>query len=944
MKIVLFLASLFFMGLSFGNVIDAPPTPIDYQQNPSGLEWKHIRSENFDIIFPDDLEAEAQRVAHLLEKAYPFVTRSLEVKPPRIPLVLQNQSTVSNGFVTLAPKRSEWYVTPAVEPILTNTEWLKTLSIHEFRHVVQFQKTRRGFNKFLEIILGEIGQGLGLGLTVPPWFLEGDAVGIETALTKGGRGRLPLFDRDLRTLLLSGKEWNYDKAHLGSFKDYVPNHYVYGYFYTSWLRNNYGDLFLSHLVNESAEKSWNPLSFYNATEALTEDSFESFYKNVMSDLVQEWRKRADALSPTPYIVQNLGKRSVWTNYFFPQVAPDGKIFALKKGLSHIDQFVLIDGKKEKILFYPSPLQTEHPYKLRNGKVAFFEWEIDSRWGYRDYSRLKVFDLELEKFVLNKGGTKGRLATLDHSGEKILYIDWDESQGQYIVITNMKGKEVLKIPHNPEEVITSIDWLNDEEVVFVAKDRNDMKSIVKLNLLTREIETLIPKTVVNLGFLTVSEGHLLYESPESGIDNIWMLTGEGPRQITSALFGAYAPTLYQDKLFYNDYSVDGMNVVIKTHPWSEEQKSSDSFYPIYEKFAVNENFEALESELINTTDYPVEAYSQKKNALNLHSWILLAPPLSSTVTAIGYSRDILNNFTLGAGALYDLNEKAIQGFVTSTWTHYYPVFDLRAAYGGRRKDVQLGNREIENKWEEGTLEGGVSLPWTFLQGRFVHNFSLRAFSKLIKVTNKITIDRSEIYDGALLSPGAELSYGFYSRMAKRDINPAWALFLNARMEEGKDITGLDQKGSIQLLDGKFYLPGIGKHHSFYHQFAYERQRDDFYQYSTYVLYPRGTRSTFLQEFHKYSGNYLFPLFYPDWNLSRYFYLKRVSLNLFYDELHGRYRSFSYHAASTGWEALFDMNLVRIFVPITVGVRGSYVLDGIEKKSNYELFLASVLGTF
>ena len=944
MKVLLLFLVFISLAPVYGNVIDAPYLPVDFQQNPSDLEWKMIRTENFDIIFPDDIESEAQRVAHLLEKAYPFVTRSLEVNPPRIPLVLQNQSTVSNGFVTLAPRRSEWYVTPAVEPMLTNTEWLKTLSIHEFRHVVQFQKTRRGFNKFLEIILGEIGQGLGLGLTVPPWFLEGDAVGVETALTKGGRGRLPLFDRDLRTLLLSGKEWNYDKAHLGSFKDYVPNHYLYGYFYTSWLRNNYGDLFLSELTNLSAETSWNPLSFYNSTEKLTQQSFEGLYKNVMGDLISEWKKRADELSPTPYTVENLGKRKVWTNYYFPQITEDKKIIALKKGLADIDRFVLIDGKKEKTLFYPGPLQTEHPYKLRNGKLAFFEWEIDPRWGYRDYSRLKIYDIKNDNFILNKARTKGRLAVLDHSGQRVAYVEWDESQGQYIVVANLKGKTLLKMPFNHTEVITSMDWLNDNELVLVLKDRNDMKSISKLDLDNRYVETLLSKSTNNIGFISVSEGQILYESPESGIDNIFLLTGTGPRQITSALFGSYAPVIFQDKLYYNDYTVNGMNIVSKTHPWSEEQKSKDSFYPIYEKFAVSENYEALESELINQVDYPVENYSQPKNSLNLHSWILLAPPLSSTVTAIGYSRDILNNFTLSAGGIYDLNERAMQGFVASTWTHYYPVFDLRAGYGGRRKDVRVGNSEIENKWEEGTLEGGVSVPWTFIQGRFVHNFSIRAFSKLIQVTNKITIDRSEVSDGTLFSPGAELSYGFYSRMARRDINPDWGIFLNARMEEGKDISGKKQKGSIQNVDGKFYLPGITSHHSFYHQLAYERQRDDFYQYSTYVLYPRGTRSTFLQEFYKYSGNYVFPLFYPDWNLSRYFYLKRLSLNLFYDELNGRYRNFSYKAASTGWELLFDINLVRIFVPVTVGVRGSYVLDGIEKENSYEFFLASVIGTF
>jgi hypothetical protein len=192
-----FLLFFFLVISSFlqASVIEAPLIQVDFQQNPDSLKWKKIDTLHFEIIFPHEVEAKAQKVAHLLEAAYPLVSRGLEVLPKKISLILQNQSTISNGFVTLAPRRSEWYLTPAVDPELTNTEWMKTLAVHEFRHVVQFQKSRQGVNRVFEIFLGEIGQALGIGLSMPPWFLEGDAVGIETALTKGGRGRLPLFER-----------------------------------------------------------------------------------------------------------------------------------------------------------------------------------------------------------------------------------------------------------------------------------------------------------------------------------------------------------------------------------------------------------------------------------------------------------------------------------------------------------------------------------------------------------------------------------------------------------------------------------------------------------------------------------------------------------------------------------------------------------------------------
>jgi hypothetical protein len=731
---------------------------------------------------------------------------------------------------------------------------------------------------------------------------------------------------------------------LGSYEDYIPNHYYYGYFYTSWLRNEYGDLFLSKLVDRSAENSYNPLTFYNSVDSLTGKSFENFYDNVMSDLIAEWKKRADKLTPTPYEVKNLGKRFGWTNYYYPQKTKSGKIVALKKGLSFIDRFVLIDGKEERTLFYPAPFINEYPFKLRQDKLAFVEWEFDPRWGYRDFSRIKVYDLKKKKFILDKRKTKARIAVLDQQGEKLCYVEWDAHQDQSIVVLNKKGSERYRIPFGREEVITSLDWLNDQELVLVIKDRNDEKGILKLNIDTKEKETLLEKGINNIGSVSVEEGHLLYESPESGIDNIFLLTKEGTRQVTSAMFGAYAPELKEGKLTYNDYTVKGMNIVEKTLPWSTEQKSSDSFYPIYEKFSKAENIRDLESSYLKEEKLKSKKYSQFKNAVNLHSWIILAPPLSSTITLVGYSRDVLNKFTLSAGAEYNLNEQTANGFVGAAWTHLYPVFDLRGGYGSRRQDIRIGAEEVENRWEEGTLEAGVSVPWKYLQGRFIHSFSTRAFSRIIKVTNKISSDRSDVNDGALFSPGAELNYSVTSRMARRDLFPEWGFQLFGRAEEGRDISGVDQKGSLQSVDSRFYLPGLWYHHSFYHQLAYERQRDDFYQYSSYIFYPRGTKSIFLQEFKKYSANYYMPLFYPDYNLSRYLYFKRISLNLFYDELSGRYYSIPYKAASAGWEAIFEMSFLRLMLPVSIGLRGSYVIDGIERENNYEIFLASVLGTF
>lgn len=90
----------------------------------------------------------------------------------------------------------------------------------------------------------------------------------------------------------------------------------------------------------------------------------------MSELIKEWQAKLDQLNPTPYEVQNVGNSFGWTNYYYPQMTTNNKIIALKRGLSFINQFVLIDGGTEEIIFYPGVLSQEYPYKVRKNKTAY----------------------------------------------------------------------------------------------------------------------------------------------------------------------------------------------------------------------------------------------------------------------------------------------------------------------------------------------------------------------------------------------------------------------------------------------------------------------------------------------------------------------------------------------------------------------------------------------
>ena len=80
----------------------------------------------------------------------------LNVDPRKISIILQSKSAQSNGFVTVAPWRSEFYTMPTQNYNFAGTnDWLNELAVHEYRHMAQFQRSITGFNKFFYYLFGQ---------------------------------------------------------------------------------------------------------------------------------------------------------------------------------------------------------------------------------------------------------------------------------------------------------------------------------------------------------------------------------------------------------------------------------------------------------------------------------------------------------------------------------------------------------------------------------------------------------------------------------------------------------------------------------------------------------------------------------------------------------------------------------------------------------------------
>ncbi len=258
-------------------------------QDPASIKWRQINTKNFQLIYPDYYELQAQKLASIMEKVYAYRSKSMHYSPRPISIILHTQTVQSNGLVAWAPKRSEFYTIPHQDIYPQN--WLEQLAVHEFRHVVQIDKINSELPKIIKVLLGEQGTALVFGTFLPWWFIEGDAVVTETALSNFGRGRFPSFLMELKAQVVEKGTYKYDKAYNGSIKDFVPDHYKLGYYLVGEARKKYGVGVWDSVVTRVGTKPFSLNPFNKALKMETGFNKVQLYNSLFGELKIVGRKR-----------------------------------------------------------------------------------------------------------------------------------------------------------------------------------------------------------------------------------------------------------------------------------------------------------------------------------------------------------------------------------------------------------------------------------------------------------------------------------------------------------------------------------------------------------------------------------------------------------------------------------------------------------------------------
>ncbi|MBV6646679.1 MAG: hypothetical protein KI790_14575, partial [Cyclobacteriaceae bacterium] len=394
--------------------------------NPPKVKWNQIETDKVQIIFPTETEPQAQRAANLIHMLYDSSYYALGPKREKVSIIIQNQTTLSNGFVTVGPFRSEFFTTPPQFNFGGSVSWMDMLTIHEYRHVEQYANAKKGITKIGSILYGENGWGGAAGLALPRWFWEGDAVFAETALTPAGRGRLPDFDKEYRSLLLSGKRYGYEKAAATSLKDFVPNHYNLGYYLTTQLRLDHGNDVWRDVMADAVDYKGVFFPFSQGIKKKSGGKTKVLYARTMDRLTTEWETEKEQLDLTTH-TQLTPAKKVFTDIKNPTYTRDGTLIYEKRGFNTISTFhELRDGKERKLLspgFFSIDNAT---ISVSNSKMVWSELRNDERWGNQNFSVIMSFDLDQKSKKRLTSQTKYFSPALSPEGNRIIAVHSPEN--------------------------------------------------------------------------------------------------------------------------------------------------------------------------------------------------------------------------------------------------------------------------------------------------------------------------------------------------------------------------------------------------------------------------------------------------------------------------------------------------------------------------------------
>ncbi len=890
----------------------------------SSIQWRQINTPKFQIVYPDFYETKAQKFASVLDTLYGVIGTSLKTTPPKVPFLLHTNTAYYNGLSVWAPKRIElWTTTP---PTNYPYPWSWQLAIHEWRHAVQVYALKQGASKALINIFGEHIYGILVAAYIPTWFLEGDAVVAETALSPSGRGKTPDFNMYFKAQVLEKGRYSYDKALLGSMKDYVPDSYNFGYHLASFGREIYGKDIWAYMLENVGRNFWKIQTFGKSEKRGINIKTQELYNQMMDTLSKRWEEEESEKNASTYPLNSTKsiskKKKYYTNYSSPKQINDSTVVAIKTSNFNPPKLVSITKDKEENIF--SLGRILHSYiDARDNHLLWSELKSHYRWEHENYSDIFEYDIQTDTY--KQITFKKRYYTPAYNPNNlniIVAIEDDSINNQHLVIIDKTNGEIIKKFFNKEgySKFSYPSWSIDNSEIYLIKSNQYGKSIIKYNIYDEKQSLIMPPSFRNISKPLPYKDRLFFIGDYDNTYQVYSIDLKNPSSLTQhtqSRFGVMDFIIFNDSLLLSEYSADGREITLQNiiNIKTTSQNPNPISFPQAEIITNQEGF-ILREEIIKDTLWKSQKYNKIDNLLKFHSWAPLYINVQSQDINLGvsaFSQNLLGTSVFEGGYKYLFSEKRNEYYINYTYSGWLPIINLDFKFGQRDIVIETNNNiNTYSSWEEYKTGLSIDLPYSWTDKNW---FKSAKYSFFYSFRSLIPRDNSEDFLTLFHTAGLGLSWSAIRAMAANDIAPQ--LGQTFRLKVQKSLTS--DNANIIAINSSTYIPSLFNNHSFQIDFGFQKNTPIIYYFPNEIAFTSGIMGRFPEIYYGGKFSYHLPLAYPDYAIGRLLYIKRVFSRGFFD--------FGYfdkeYLSSIGLDLNMDFHIFRIEQELRFGIRFGYI---------------------
>ena len=903
-----------------------------------------LETDQVDLIFPAEALPMAERLAAVFSIVAEADLNTMGNRPPRhLKLLLRTDQGVGNGFVTGISFHSDWSLTPIPSFLFGSVPWTTTLAVHEYRHVVQIDHFMNSqFMRIMRIFFGDYAYGI-VNISIPRWLLEGDAVVTETLLTNGGRGRVPGFDVAFRARILAEGAQHYDREIMPSFRRNSGNPYPFGYYFTTYLRREYGASILAYAGNDAVRQFPSFLPFARAISRRTNTRITELWTEAIEDVRQSWIAQQENRQITPAISlafqrPNHGPRiqngdTTPISYFDPVDLGEHGLIAMRSGFDYIPSVVRVSETGDEIIAHsPNALAEFSSLSGSASKIVWLEVRQRGHWAMS-----LDFVVRMHDFTTDQTSVVGPRGTFLHAaihpnGDRIALLEFQNGYEPHLRILDLETETLVEdYPLDPLGSADSIAWA-DEDLLFVRQTPAGQVALSRLNRENGEMTDLISPSNEILHDISYQTPWIYYSSPYDGFDAIYALNEETLERflVVSRPISARAPMPTSDqKLVFADYALAGSDIsqaAIDPSTWRPLAEVEAN--PLDYFASIQDQDPSIAEQIADPPEVETQArsYRPMMHFIHPYGWYALPDFTQRRINVSVASANLLNTLMMQGQYGYSYEDLGHHAAFSMGYYGFMPILSLGANYDQRTALATINSEETHLHWEEQSVLANIALPFQSVRGAAQHS------AELSSSFNYLHLEGDRFQDN-ILSSNAEqewgsgriqASYQVARRGSFRDLRSPLRLFLAGGLQMAQSE---DDLASMGYLVSSLTFPTGLRHTSFQLSGSYILSEDEQIITENTFGWSVGELLHLAPEQMHLRANMLFPVLYPHWRVWSAAYITRLSMELFSamdylpEENQGE-NSFG----SAGIGLFSTLHFLRFPVPITFGARSGLGFDG------------------